>query len=211
MELTPDFSAMATTWLRQAEHVQPVVVYAVAWLMASLEYVFPPVPGDTLVLSASLLAGRGVVHPVLLWALCVVGGSTGLMAAYGVGRVATHRPRIRDRLVRWLGPERVQSAIERMQTRGRWLLLGNRLLPGFRIALVLAAGMAEMRWWRVLLYGGASVALWNAVLVTAGSVLGHNLEQLQALLATYSTVVWSVLGTAAVLWLARKAWQKRAG
>lgn len=75
----------------------------------------------------------------------------------------------------------------------------NRFMPSFRAVFFIAAGMARMRWWKVLLYSTISAALWNLLLIGAGSFIGARLDELQHWMSNYTKVAWGVIGMAVLV------------
>ena len=91
---------------------------------------------------------------------------------------------------------------------GVWLLVFNRFMPGIRAFLFLAAGASGLPARQVVLLGGLSALIWNALLLAAGGLLVKNLEQLIGLVDQYMRVAGALLLLAAVLLLARALWRR---
>jgi membrane protein DedA with SNARE-associated domain len=175
-----------------------------------VEYVFPPFPGDLVV----VLGAWYVVNGELSWPatfVSVTGGAVlGAWIDYRIGatlgrrldrRLATRRPLFEERLLR------IEASYRRW---GALLLIANRFLPGIRAFVFLAAGASGIPLRRVLLYGGLSAALWNAVLLGAGTLLAHNSEELVQLVDRYTRAAWAVVAVLGVLALAAMVWRRRA-
>jgi membrane protein DedA with SNARE-associated domain len=196
-----------TDWLIGfASHRDHPLALAALFCSAMIEYVFPPFPGDTItLLGAILITGYGWSA----WAIfaAVVGGSmVGSLVDYWVGLRLRARPRRAKHARRWAAIDRVVARFER---HGPVFLVVNRFVPGIRAFFFVAAGLAGMRRRDVLLYGGLSVALWNAVLIALGAALGANLESLQSWVKRYTTWAWAILGGAAVVYGAARLIQRR--
>ena len=54
----------------------------------------------------------------------------------------------------------------------------------------------------MLLYGGLSVALWNALLIGLGAALGANLETLERWVKHYTKASWAILIGAVAIYAA---------
>jgi membrane protein DedA with SNARE-associated domain len=98
--------------------------------------------------------------------------------------------------------------VARFRRHGPAYLVLNRFLPGIRALFFVAAGLAGMRPRDVLLYGGISVALWSAVIIVAGALVGANLDSLERLVRHYSAICWAVLGAAALLYVGLRLVQR---
>jgi membrane-associated protein len=181
---------------------------AILFLASLVEYVFPPAPGDLLVLLGAWYAVQGVISWPLAFAAVTGGAVLGSAMAYGLGRWLA--PRL-DAPVSWRGPltaERLARFVSAYRRWGSALIVVNRFMPGLRAFVFVAAGAARIPLSRVLLLGGISAALWNALLLAAGALLVRTLPELIELFRAYSNVAWGVLLGAAIL-LALGAWLRR--
>jgi membrane protein DedA with SNARE-associated domain len=61
----------------------------------------------------------------------------------------------------------------------------------------------------VLLLGGLSAALWNALLLAVGALLVHNLADMVAFFDRYTRLAWVALALAAAALLARSLLRRR--
>ena len=94
----------------------------------------------------------------------------------------------------------------------RWgdaFLLANRFLPGVRAFLFVGAGAARLPVGRVLLLGGISAAVWNALLLAVGALLVRNLDEMLGLLEAYTRVAWALVAVALAAVVAHFAWKWR--
>ena len=74
----------------------------------------------------------------------------------------------------------------------------NRFLPALRAFFFVGAGLSRMSAGAVLLYGGISALLWNALLMGIGYAVGSNWDVLRDLTERY-TVATLILVTITVL------------
>jgi membrane-associated protein len=205
-------AALAETVARTGAYAPAILFFATL-----VEYVFPPFPGDLLV----VLGAWYSVHGSVAWPITFVSVTAGAMAGawvdYRLGqalgrrldrRAATHDARLAVRLARF------EASYRRW---GAWLLVGNRFMPGLRAFVFLAAGAAQIPLRRVMLLGGLSAALWNVFLLGAGALLARNVEELVAVVDRYTRAAWAVLAVLALLvgavwfWRRREAARARSG
>lgn len=173
---------------------------------AAIEYVFPPFPGDFVVLfGAVLVTGYGWSFGLVLAAV-MLGSIAGALAAYELG-LAWARRRAADPSPR---PRPVLDAIvARFQRHGAVFIVVNRFLPGVRALIFVAAGLAGVRRRTVVLYAGVSALLWNLVLMALGALVGANLDRLQAIVERYTAIVTGALIVIVVAFLVIR-WRRRA-
>ncbi len=184
----------------------PLILFAASFV----EYVFPPFPGDLVVVLGAWYAVQGELSWPATFVSVTAGAMLGAWIDYRIGAalgrrldrsLARRRPLSEERLLRFEASYRRWGAL---------LLVANRFFPGFRAFLFLAAGASGIPLRRVLLYGGLSAALWNAMLLAAGALFAHNLQELVLLFERYTHVAWIAVAVVAVLALAGVAWRRRA-
>ena len=168
---------------------------------ALVEYVVPPFPGDTVALAGVFLAATAGWSPLYVH-LALTGGSiVGGLMAWSFGRwLAAHQERW-PRLLR--GP-RADSALTEVRRRfdrhGPAYLALNRFLPALRAFFFVGAGLAGMRPWPVVVWGGLSAALWNGLLLGFGYLIGRNWERLMGAYRAYALAALGVVVGGALLW-----------
>jgi membrane protein DedA with SNARE-associated domain len=172
-------------------------------LAAMVEYVVPPVPGDTITLFGAVLI---TAYGWSFWSVfgAVMGGSVigSMMAFYIGGWWRKRRERSGHR------HESIDRLVEKFHRHGAAYLVINRFLPGIRSLFFLAAGLAKMRPVAVLGYSAISAALWNLMIMAAGSVLGANHKTLLAWVQRYTLATWLIIGGVALAWLGRVLWRR---
>lgn len=172
-------------------------------LAAMLEYIVPPVPGDTVTLFGAVLI---TAYGWSFWGVfgAVMAGSVvGSMFAFHVG--GWWRRRRQDRPHRH---ESLDRLVAKFHRHGAAYLVLNRFLPGIRSLFFVAAGLAEMRPLAVLGFSALSAALWNLGLIAIGSALGANFETLLGWVRRYTMAAWLIIGGVALLWIGRTLWRR---
>jgi membrane protein DedA with SNARE-associated domain len=169
--------------------VAPLVLF----FATLVEYVFPPFPGDLLVVLGAWYAVDGALSWPATFASVTAGALVGAWIDYRIG-VAVGR-RLEGRLAARSGLSAARLARFEASYR-RWgdvLLVVNRFFPGVRAFFFIAAGASRIPLRKVLLYGGISAALWNALLLAGGALFAKNAAELVALFERYTRVAWTVV------------------
>lgn len=202
---------MLDEFLHTLEHGPPLLAYALVMVAAGIEYVLPPLPGDTIALFAVALAVRAHLNWLLLYAFMTAGALSGGLAAWGFGLwLASHEDRW-PAMLRRPGAERALAAVRRGYARyGPVYLAVNRALPALRAFFFVGAGLSRMGAWAVIVWGGLSAAIWNAGLVALGYTLGNNWKALEQIYQRYTFATLTAIALVAFLWLARVLWKARA-
>lgn len=191
-------------WLDWLQTLPPAVAWVTLGGAALVEYVFPPFPGDTVVLAGAVLVG------VFGWPVLPVFGAITLGAVLGsaldfqLGRwfVASGRY---DRME----PARraaLDDLVQGFRDHGAIYLALNRFVPGVRALFFVAAGLAGLRWPAVLWWSTVSAVVWNGLLVGAGVGFGANLDGLETWMGRYSLAVGALVGVA-VLAVGWRVWR----
>lgn len=176
---------------------------AILFFATSVEYLFPPFPGDLLLVLGAWYASRGALSWPATFLWVTAGALTGAWINYRIG--AWLAPRLNRRAAAGGHPFAEKLARFEVSYRrwGGWLLVLNRFMPGVRAFLFVAAGAAGIPLGRVLLLGGISACAWNALLLSAGAFAARNLDELVHLFKTYTSVAWALLAAAALFLAAR--------
>jgi membrane protein DedA with SNARE-associated domain len=176
---------------------------------AALEYVFPPFPGDTVTLLGAFLAARASYSSAWVLLTVTAGSVAGSYLDYLVGRWWSRRPieELSGRARR--AREKMAPVLDRFARHGTSYIAINRFLPGIRALFFVAAGMARLPVWKVLLFGALSALAWNAGLIALGAIVAAQFEELLGWVRTYTSAVWVVLGAVAFVLIVRIVWQRR--
>ncbi|WP_291341141.1 DedA family protein [Corynebacterium sp.] len=154
-----------------------------------LESVFPPIPSEVVLPLAGFTASRGELNVWAAFIWATVGSVAGAFLLYWLGAAigAQRLRQIADRM--WL----VEPAdVDRY---GRWSVFFGRLMPGVRSLISIPAGIDRMSPLSFGLLTLTGSALWNALLIYAGVVLGSNYHLVEKYVGEYSTVVYVIVGT----------------
>lgn len=203
--MTETLAALAA-WL---ESLPPVGIVAAVFVIAYLENVLPPLPGDALVVVAGSVAALGVVSVWPVYAAAVAGSVLGFVTMLALGRTlgaAIYDPA----RLRWI-PSGPLRTVERWF--GRWgqgVVLANRFLSGGRAVIALLAGASRLPMGRTVAMATLSALAWCALLVGGGYALGAEFDRLLSFLARYGRLVTAVTLAVVAVGVARW-WRARAG
>jgi membrane-associated protein len=139
----------------------------------ALESVGVPIPGESSLIAASVLASRGDLHMSAVVAVAATAAIVGDNVGYVLGRWGGRRLLDRWGPLRRFGA-RVLPKTERFFARygGAAVFLG-RFITGIRVAAAWMAGMSGMPWWRFLLWNALGAIVWATVVALAGDVVGQ--------------------------------------
>jgi membrane protein DedA with SNARE-associated domain len=168
-----------------------------------------PLPGETAIIAAALLAAPPHEHFSIVWVIVVaaVAAIVGDNIGYWLGRVGG-RPLLERWGVTRRYAERVLPPAERFFARhgGKAVFLG-RFVSVLRVTAAWLAGITHMHWWKFFLWNAAGGIIWAA----AVGVVAYELGQAAAdainrygLYAAGAIVVVAIAGFFAVRWWRRR-------
>ncbi len=147
-------------------HIQPYIVaygVIVVFAMVYLEMLGAPLPGETGVVTASLLAVHGELTIINVVVAVFVGTTLGGMTGYAIGAFGGRMLLVRYGRYVKLTPERLPQIERRVAERGGWFVLFARFIPLVRQLSSMVVGAAGMPWRIFLLANIGGALLWTAV------------------------------------------------
>jgi membrane protein DedA with SNARE-associated domain len=147
-------------WL---QHIPPVTIYLLVSLVIGVESLGIPLPGEIVLVSASLLASRGVCDPLAVGAFAVAGAVVGDSIGYAIGRRYGKAlfERLGRKFPKHFGPDHIAHAERSFQRWGMWAVFFGRFIAFLRIFAGPLAGVLRMPYWKFLtanLLGGIAWA-----------------------------------------------------
>lgn len=201
---------MLDEFLHTLEHGPQHWAYGLIIAASAVEYVFPPLPGDTVVLFAVVLAARAQLNWALVYVLMTLGAIGGGLGAWALGLwLANHEDHWPWFLKRPAATRALDAVRRGYEQHGAMYLAVNRFLPALRAFFFLGAGLSRMGAWPVIVFGGLSAAVWNALLLGAGYAVGHNWEAMRDILERYTVATLVIVVVAGIAIIARFLWDSR--
>jgi membrane protein DedA with SNARE-associated domain len=172
-----------------------------------------PVPGETVLILASVYAGAGRLNIWLVALIGFLGAVVGDNIGFGIGHFGG-RPLI-ERWGRYilLTPERLDKATDFFERRGASIIIIARFVEGLRQANGIVAGTTGMHWARFLLFNSIGAALWVAVWSSVGYFSGSHIDSIYSTATRYSVyfgIAVGVLLIGYIVWRIRRSRHERA-
>lgn len=201
---------MLDEFLHTLEHGPVFWAYALVAAAAAIEYFFPPIPGDTVALFAVALAVRAQLHWAAVYLAMTAGAVCGGLVAWGFGVWLANHEENWPSFLKTPAATRALDAVRRgYGQHGAMYLAVNRFLPALRAFFFVGAGLSRMRAGPVIVYGGISAALWNALLMAAGYAVGSNWDVLRDVAERYTAATLILIVVTVVGIIARFVWDSR--
>ena len=149
--------------------------YWAVLLFVMIEDFGVPVPGETILIAASVYAGAGRLNVALVgvigFAAAVIGDNIGFLIGHSGGRALVLRW---GRYVR-LTEQRLAKAEDYFQRHGGWIITIARFIEGLRQANGIVAGTTGLPWRRFLVFNALGAALWVGTWVSVGYLAGSHI------------------------------------
>lgn len=192
---------MIEDFIQYAASLNSTTILIFLFVIAFLENVFPPIPGDVPVVFAGYLISQGE-HP---FAWCVasatLGSLLGFMVVYFIGFTigaslygdSVQETKLSKYIHRIFPPDQMIAFREKFAQHSYWLVLINRFLSGTRTLISISAGLMHLNWFLVMIIAFFGSLAWNVVLVGGGYLLGDNWQELGRMLSTYGVILTIII------------------
>ena len=168
-----------------------------------------PVPGETVIIAASIYAGSGRLNVVAVGVVAFVAAVFGDNIGYGIGRFGGRRLVDRWGKYVFLTPERLDKAEDFFDRQGAKIITIARFIEGLRQANGIIAGITKMHWLRFIAYNALGAALWVGTWVSIGYFAGQHINTIYGLITRYSLYVAIAAVVLIVALVARHVIRKR--
>jgi len=182
------------------------LIYISLGLSAFLENIFPPLPGDTIVLFGSFLVGIGRLSFLGAYLSTTAGSLVGFISIFFLGRYLGRRFFI-ERDYRFIKADNIIKAENWYRRYGYTIIVINRFIPGIRSVIALAGGISGLDSLKVAILALISGGLWNFIWTILGYSLGSNWDTFQAdvtkIIWKYNITLLLIIGVVILLLLFR--------
>jgi len=146
--------------------IEPYIVAygAIAiFFMVYFESLGMPLPGETGVIAAALLAAKGDLSIFTLYPAVLVGAILGDSTGYMIGRLGGRALLRRFGPYIKLTPDKLAQIEDRFRTHGLWLVVIARFIPVLRQLNGLVAGSLALPFHRFLIAQAVGAVLWTSI------------------------------------------------
>ena len=172
-----------------------------------------PVPGETILIAASLYAGAGRLNVVLVGVIATLAAIIGDNIGFAIGHFGGRALALRYGKYIFLTAERLDKAEYFFDRHGGKIIVAARFIEGLRQANGIVAGITGMHWKKFVVFNALGAALWVGVWVTLGYVAGNHIITIYDQITRYSLylLIALVVVVAALIarWLLRRRARRR--
>ena len=180
------------------------VAYFVLFALIGLESSGVPVPGETALVSVSLLASQGHVQIelviIIASAAAIIGDNVGYLIGRTGGRRLLERPGFMEKHRRAI----IVHGEPFFEKHGPKAVFLGRWVAGLRIASAWLAGITKMRWRTFLLWNALGGIFWATTTALVAYYLGSEAEEIFSFVGIGGVVVFAVALVAFLIWRWRR-------
>lgn len=178
---------------------------------AFVENVFPPYPGDTVIVFGGYLLAKGYIRFLELFLAIYLGNILGasLMYYFGEHVLEIIKKVSRGKFLADFDETKLDKTKIWFSRYGIWAVVFSRFSAGIRFFVAIVAGLVRMPFGGFLFAFIVSTTLWNSLLVYGGYILGENWEKMLEILRLYNLVVLAILAVALAIWVFLRYRKKR--
>jgi len=197
-----DYLLYINEFLDQLFAYGPFWVYMVIFAACFIENITPPFPGDSFIVVAGGLVAVSRLDPILSLLVVVSGGMCSVTLIYLWGR-GYGREFFLQKDFKYFPASEVLKIEEKFISRGPLLLLVSRFVVGFRVLLVLTAGISRFPLVPMIIYSGISYMLFGSLLIYLGFKLVENYELIERYFQTYNFIAWPIVIVIVIIYIIR--------
>jgi membrane-associated protein len=180
---------------------------ALLFLLVAMESAGIPLPGETALIAASVLAARGHFDIVAVIVVAAAAAIVGDNIGYWIGRLGG-----RKLLTRWPWLDRHASRVlpwsERFFARhGAKTIFLGRFIAVLRVTAAWLAGVSKMTWWRFFFWNAVGGVCWAVLVALVAYYAGQAAADAINRYGLYGAVV--VVAIAAGGFIAVRLWRRR--
>ena len=184
---------------------------AIALLIGVEEAGVPlPLPGDLAIVLMGVQVSMGKASPVPVVLVTAASATAGASILYWISRYLGTRIVEKYGRILHLTPERQQWVERKFARHGATVIIVGRLIPGLRIAVAVAAGVARVQFSKFVIFTAISAAIWAIIYMSIGWAIGDRWEEYRESIVALTSnplivlALGAGLGSIVTLWIYRK-------
>jgi membrane protein DedA with SNARE-associated domain len=179
----------------------------VLFVLVAMESAGVPLPGETALVAAAILAERGHYSLVAVIVVAAAAAIAGDNAGYWIGRKGGRALLRRTPIVRGYFERALPPSERFFRRHGAKTVFLGRFVAILRVTAAWLAGISHMQWWRFLLWNATGGIVWAALV----SVVAYRFGDAAAeAISRYGLVgAAAVLVVGAIAFVALKVWRNR--
>jgi membrane protein DedA with SNARE-associated domain len=184
------------------------LIYAFLFVLLLLCGLGFPMAEELVLLTGGVLVASGVLHPLLMLLVNLLGVLIGDVFLFGLGRGVSRHLSRSPRLTHWFA-HRLARGRPFFARYGDTTVFLARFIPGLRAPTFLIAGTMQMSLWRFVGIDTLASLIFVPVLCLVGYVFADQVDMLAKWFRNTERTLGTLLVLAFLGWLCRRAWERR--
>jgi membrane-associated protein len=177
------------------------------FLLVAMESAGVPLPGETALVAAAILAERGHYSIVAVFAIAAAAAIVGDNVGYWIGRKGGRALLRRAPIIHGYAERALPPSERFFRRHGAKTVFFGRFIAILRVTAAWVAGISRMPWWRFLLWNAAGGIAWAIVVAVVAYVFGRAAADAISRYGLLGAAVILVVGVIAFVGL--KVWRNR--
>lgn len=186
----------------------PALSYVFFFISAALQILFPPYPGDTVLVIEGYLSSKGLFNTYLIAINAMAATFLSSLLLYHTSYKLGDRIFALSIVNRFFSKDKSRRLTEWFKKYGSIVILISKFVPGIGSLTMIAAGTFKVEPLKAYAAMGAATAVHNSFLVFLGKTTGDNMELIKYLFRRYNIAILSAISVYAVLYICIKLFQK---
>lgn len=163
-----------------------VPAYLFFFANSVLQAIFPPYPGDTIIVFLGYLSSRDILSTPLMFTMILSGTYAGSVLLYTISYKFKSRFINNRFMKKYINIDKVHSLEGWFKKFGAFVIIGGKFIPGIAFISIISAGIFELSPPIAFISIGLSTLIHNTALFFAGRIAGGNMERLKLAIAEYN-------------------------
>ena len=182
--------------------IHPIIVCAVMFFMAVLQYFFPPVPSDTLLVAIGVISSSSLFLGLNMFFSYALGAIVGSCALYEVCLFLGEKAKNLKFIKAMIEGENLDSANEKLTKYGGISFFILRFIPTMQVVTIIAFGLTKLNRKTVYAILISVGFLGSFCYSLIGFLLGDNLPLIEKLMNELGVLGWIILSVLVLIAIA---------
>lgn len=192
-----------------AAKTNPILAYFFFFINAVLQVIFPPYPGDSVIIFQGYLSSRGILNPALLFMSTFAGTLASSLFLYVISRSFGVRLIEIKFFKKYFHTEKVYKLEKWFDKYGAPAVIVSKFIPGIGSLTLIGAGIFKLKTLPALISIFIASLLRSIFLFMTGQLAGENIELIQEFITRYQNLLLALILLAGALYVYFKYFRKK--
>jgi membrane protein DedA with SNARE-associated domain len=169
----------------------PLLAYLFFFINAALQILFPPYPGDTVIVLQGYFSSRQLLNTPLMFLTTLSATYLSSLIMYLLSYQFGEKVVANKYVSRFFDTEKIEKLNGWFIKYGSAAIIINKFLPGFGSLTLIAAGIFKLPQLPAFISIGVASLLHNAALFMAGRLTGENMDLIHQVFGEYKKLILS--------------------